>query len=92
MQRINDEFTDLKVSKQRKYQLRRAREERCIICGEPVVHGARCLRHLIAAREMARKRLGLKRRFRHALSYRLAERKRQATRSRNGSRRRSARS
>lgn len=68
---IKDQFTHLKVSRQRKYQLRKARDKRCIICGEPSVTGSRCLEHLIQARERQRKRLGLKRRHKGSLTYRL---------------------
>ena len=31
---IKDEFSDLPVSRQRKYQLRMGRDGRCVICGE----------------------------------------------------------
>jgi hypothetical protein len=80
---IRDEFTDLPVSRQRKYQLRMQRDGRCAICGEPAVRGARCLKHLVAARERQRKKLGLKRRFK-TLSYEL---QRQAqTKTRKGKR------
>ena len=44
--RISDEFTNLKISNQRKWQLRRAKEGRCIICGaQEVVGNNRCLEH-----------------------------------------------
>jgi len=75
--RIADEFTDLPISRQRKYQLRMKREGRCTECGEPAVQGSRCLKHLVKARERQRLKRGLKRRYRGTLSYRLqsAERK-----------------
>jgi hypothetical protein len=38
---IHDEFTDLPISRQRKYQMRMNREQRCQICGEPIAMGAR---------------------------------------------------
>ena len=69
--RIDDEFTDLPVSRQRKYQLRMKREKRCIICGDPAVTKWKCLKHMVKARERQRKKLGLKRRLHNALSYRL---------------------
>lgn len=69
--RINDEFADLPVSRQRKYQLRMQRDSRCTECGEPAVQGSRCLKHLVKARERQRKKRGLKRRYRSTLSYRL---------------------
>ncbi len=70
--RIHDEFSDLPISTQRKYQMRRARDGRCTQCGEPVIAGKRCLKHLIEARESQRVRQGLKRRYLGTLSYRLA--------------------
>ncbi len=69
--RIVDEFTKLRVSRQRKYQLRMQRDKRCTECGEPAVQGSRCLKHLVKARERQRKKRGLKRRYRGTLSYRL---------------------
>ena len=71
--RIKDEFTHLRTSRQRKYQLRMLRDKRCTECGEPAVQGSRCLKHLIKARERQRKKRGLKRRYYNTLSYRLQE-------------------
>ncbi len=68
---IRDEFTDLPISRQRKYQLRMQRDRRCTECGEPAVHGSRCVKHLVKARERQRKKRGLKRRYLNTLSYRL---------------------
>lgn len=68
---ILDEFTDLPVSRQRKYQLRMQRDKRCTECGEPAVQGSRCLKHLVRARERQRKKRGLRRRYYNTLSYRL---------------------
>jgi hypothetical protein len=68
---IIDEFTHLKISRQRKYQLRMQRDRRCTECGEPVVEGSRCLKHLIKARERQRKKRGLRRRYYNTLSYKL---------------------
>ena len=67
--RIQDEFTDLPISRQRKYQLRMQRDSRCTECGEPAVQGSRCLKHLVKARERQRKKRGLKRRYYGTLSY-----------------------
>jgi hypothetical protein len=69
--RIKDEFTDLRISRQRKYQLRMQRDRRCTECGEPAAEGSRCLKHLIKARERQRKKRGLKRRYYNTLSYKL---------------------
>lgn len=70
---IQDEFTHLNISRQRKYQLRMSRDRRCTECGEPVVAGSRCLKHLIESRERQRERRGLKRRYKNTLSYKLEE-------------------
>ena len=69
--RIQDEFTDLPISRQRKYQLRMQRDRRCTECGQPAIQGSRCLQHLVKARERQRKKRGLKRRYYNTLSYRL---------------------
>ncbi len=94
--RIQDEFTDLPISRQRKYQLRMKRDRRCTECGEPSVQGSRCLKHLIKARERQRKKRGLKRRYYGTLSYRLqsaaARKVRLAASRRTGGRRRRVRS
>ena len=46
MRRIVDEFTDLKLSRQRKWQLRRAKEGKCIKCGARVaVSSVLCVKH-----------------------------------------------
>jgi hypothetical protein len=68
---IKDEFTRLPISRQRKYQLRMQRDQRCTECGEPAVQASRCLKHLIKARERQRKSRGLKRRYYGTLSYKL---------------------
>jgi hypothetical protein len=68
---IEDEFTHLPISRQRKYQLRMQRDRRCTECGERVVLASRCLKHLIKARERQRKNRGLKRRYHGTLSYKL---------------------
>jgi hypothetical protein len=69
--RIEDEFTDLPMSRQRKYQMRMQRDQRCTECGEPSVKGSRCLKHLVKAGERQRKKRGLKRRYYGTLSYQL---------------------
>jgi hypothetical protein len=69
--RIQDEYTDLPISRQRKYQLRMRRDNRCTECGEPAVQGSRCLEHLVKARERQRRKRGLKRRYLNTLSYKL---------------------
>ena len=69
--RIEDEYTHLPISRQRKYQLRMQRDKRCTECGQPALEGSRCLKHLVKARERQRKKRGLKRRYRGTLSYKL---------------------
>jgi len=69
--RIQDEFTRLPISRQRKYQLRRQRDKRCTECGEPAVEASRCVKHLVKARERQRVKRGLKRRYYGTLSYKL---------------------
>ena len=88
--RIEDEFTHLKISRQRKYQLRMLRDQRCTECGEPAVQGSRCLKHLVKARERQRQKRGLKRRYYNTLSYRLQERERAKAKRRAGKGRRPA--
>jgi hypothetical protein len=68
---IIDEFTALPISRQRKYQLRMQRDQRCSECGEPAMQGSRCVKHLVKARERQRKKRGLKRRYYDTLSYKL---------------------
>jgi len=68
---IQDEFTGMPISRQRKYQLRMQRDKRCTECGRPAVQGSRCLEHLVKARERQRRKRGLKRRYLNTLSYRL---------------------
>ncbi|HTL56406.1 MAG TPA: hypothetical protein VL361_12055 [Candidatus Limnocylindrales bacterium] len=68
---IQDEFTKLQISRQRKYQLRMQRDKRCTECGEPALHASRCLKHLVKARERQRAKKGLKRRYYGTLSYKL---------------------
>ena len=71
--RIEDEFSNLPVSRQRKYQLRRKKAGLCTMCGEPAVASSRCLNHLVEARERLRKTAGCKRRNTLSLSYRLQQ-------------------
>lgn len=67
---IKDEFSKLNVSKQRKYQLRKARDKRCHLCGQPSAGKTFCLKHMVERRERQRKLRGNKRRN-NSLSYRL---------------------
>jgi len=87
--RIQDEFANLPISRQRKSQLRMKRDQRCTECGEPAVQGSRCLKHLVKARERQRKKRGLKRRYFGTLSYRLESAARKARSMPRSRRRRS---
>ena len=69
--RIEDEFTKLPISRQRKYQLRMQRDKRCTECGDVALAGSRCVKHLVKARERQRKKGGLRRRYYGTLSYTL---------------------
>ena len=69
--KINDEFTHLPISRQRKYQLRMAQSGRCTECGAKAIAGSRCIEHLVKARERQRKKRKLTKRYYNTLSYRL---------------------
>lgn len=70
---IIDEFTQLNVSRQRKYQLRRRKQKKCVICGDPAITKFHCEVHRqkvnVISRESMRQRHGLNRRFEGAESY-----------------------
>jgi hypothetical protein len=71
--KTKDEFSDLPISTQRRYRLRMLRDKRCTRCGEPVAQGSLCPKHLDYIRERMRKTLGLKRRYKNSLSYKLEQ-------------------
>ena len=59
--KIEDEFAEMNISRQRKYQLRRAAAGLCWFCGAPAVERdgkptKRCLKHLVRSREWKRSR------------------------------------
>jgi transposase len=66
---IKDEFSQLPISRQRKYYLRQRRDRRCTKCGKPVERGSLCLEHMVQLREYRRKTFNLKRRYRGSFSY-----------------------
>jgi hypothetical protein len=70
---IEDEFTELKMSRQRKYQRRMRRDGRCVVCGDKAAGSYLCLKHLVAERERRRRKLGSTRRLTGTKSYRLEE-------------------
>ena len=61
------------LSRQRRWQLRKAEQGRCITCGKPQDTGKFCAehwaKHRVGSRELMRKRLGCKRRNLGAASY-----------------------
>lgn len=68
---IQDQFTKLNVSRQRKKQLRYKAQGRCILCGATALTRGYCLSHLIAVRERARNYHKAKRRNLNSKSYQL---------------------
>lgn len=64
--RIQDEFTDLPITRQQKWQLRRSRDGKCQQCGEKIDRGRKghCLNCLLHRLETRRKRDGAKKRYR----------------------------
>jgi len=68
--KITDKFSKLKVSRQRKYQLRQIAMGKCPQCSEP---GAPyyCKKHMLKARERDRKRNKRKARWFNSRSYKL---------------------
>ena len=73
MKGLVDEFTDMPISKQRRWQLRQEEAGKRINCGKPAVKHLRCELHakivVIRLRENQRKRLGLTGRYLTAPSY-----------------------
>lgn len=74
MSKIQDEFSGrTKISKQRRYQLRRLRDGKCIYCGRPAVIMGKCEEHRqmlnIKDREKMRRRTGATSRYKNSESY-----------------------
>ena len=71
---IIDELTSLPISRQRRYQLRKHRDRKCIRCGQPAVNqGYFCETHRqvhnVLTRELQRRRLDFKHRDYESESY-----------------------
>lgn len=71
---ISDELTSLPISRQRRYQLRKHRDRKCIRCGQPAVNqGYFCETHRqvhnVLTRELQRRRFGFKHRDYDSESY-----------------------
>jgi len=80
MSKIQDEFSErTEMSKQRRYQLRRLRDGKCIFCGGPAVITGKCEAHRqkfnVKDREKMRRRIGAKRRNTNSESYSFESRK-----------------
>lgn len=71
--KIKDEFTNLPVSRQRKWALRREKKGLCGICGQKAVLPKRCLRHSIMTRDNSHRYVGSKRSFKNCKTRRLEQ-------------------
>jgi len=74
MSKIEDEFSvRTGISKQRRYQMRRLRDGKCVYCGRPAVITGKCERHRqmlnIKDREKMRRRIGAMSRYKNSESY-----------------------
>lgn len=67
---ISDEFTNLPVSRQRKWAMRKHAKQLCVICGQPAVTEFHCLDHAVGHRERRHQAIGAKARL-NSLTYRL---------------------
>jgi hypothetical protein len=56
MKKIIDEFTNLKVSRQRRWQLRHVKKGLCAKCGKPSISGGLCIYHRIKEAKKDRRR------------------------------------
>lgn len=69
---IQDEFSEQKMSRQRRWQKRKERDGLCSVCGQKAVMNQLCLKHAVAQREHQRKARGSKKRIK-SKSYRLEQ-------------------
>lgn len=69
--KIQDEFTNLHVSRQRKWQLRKVRDGLCFYCGQPKDprSAAYCIKHMMLIREYQRLAVGSVKRYESCKSY-----------------------
>mgnify|MGYP000894756074 CR=1 FL=1 len=72
MKKASNNKAPREVSRQRKWQLQKQQEGKCIICGETAVTSRYCLKHAIIRREQQRARFGCRKRN-NSLTYRLEE-------------------
>ena len=69
MKKIIDEFTNLPISRQLKYQKRHQKDNRCTFCMDLAFKGtSKCKKHLIAKRELSRVRQNCQKRY-NSISY-----------------------
>ncbi len=57
---IQDEFSDLPISRQAKQQKRHLRDGKCKLCNQPLFNANYCLKHAIKSREGDARRMGRK--------------------------------
>lgn len=69
---IQDAFSNLPISRQRRYQLRHKAAGLCLLCNQPKVNATYCLKHAVARREWSREQIGATARYR-SKTYRLQE-------------------
>lgn len=69
--KIIDQFTDLPISRQRKWQLRMREKRRCTECGGVAISSHLCADHMIYRRELQRKYQKCKRRNYNSKSYQM---------------------
>ena len=72
MKNASNKNTPREISRQRKWQLQKQKEGKCIICGEDAVTSRYCLKHAIIRREQQRARFGCRKRN-NSLTYRLEQ-------------------
>lgn len=71
---IVDEFTGLKLSRQRKWQLRKAAQGLCVLCGKPTTGSNHCLEHMEKNRDSNARRFGFKRQYENCKSRKIKQR------------------
>ena len=60
---INDKFSNLPISRQRRWQMRKAEKGLCILCGEKTVNNWHCLEHMVYMRDWQARRDGSKKKL-----------------------------
>jgi hypothetical protein len=70
---IQDEFSNLPITRQRKEQLRHVRDGKCQYCSNPLAKEStlNCVTHMIKIRERQRKNRGRKKRYLGSRSYKV---------------------